>query len=66
MRCGAEGLFNALLVGGEEAAAGAAGKPDPRIFQKAARLTGVLPCEACPSHIELAYASPSRTARVVQ
>ena len=65
-RCGAEGLFNALLVGGEEAAAGAAGKPDPRIFHKAARLTGVLPCEARPSHIKSVYASPLRIARVFQ
>jgi len=45
-RCGAERLFDALLVGGEEAAAGAAGKPDARIFRKAARLVGVQPCEA--------------------
>ncbi|KAK9821301.1 hypothetical protein WJX81_004795 [Elliptochloris bilobata] len=45
-RCGAADLFGALLVGGEEAAAGAGGKPDPRIFHKAARLVGVQPCEA--------------------
>jgi FMN phosphatase YigB (HAD superfamily) len=45
-RCGAERLFDALLVGGEEAAAGAGGKPDARIFHKAARLVGVRPCEA--------------------
>ena len=44
-RCGAGDLFDALLVGGEEAAAGAAGKPDARIFHKAARLAGVQPRE---------------------
>lgn len=44
-RCSAGDLFDALLVGGEEAAAGAAGKPDARIFHKAARLAGVQPCE---------------------
>ena len=44
-RCGAGDLFDALLVGGEEAAAGAAGKPDARIFNKAARLVGVQPRE---------------------
>ena len=44
-RCGAGDMFNALLVGGEEAAAGASGKPDARIFHKAARLAGVQPRE---------------------
>jgi hypothetical protein len=47
----AEALFDGILVGGEEAAAGAAEKPAASIFLKACALAGCQPCEVpCRMH----------------
>ena len=44
-RLQAEQLFDGVLVGGEEIAAGAAEKPAASIFLKACSLAGCQPCE---------------------
>jgi Haloacid dehalogenase-like hydrolase len=60
-RCKVASLFDHVLVGGDEVAAGGHQKPHPHIFLKACSLCNCLPCEVPPFPFPT---SPGRDAHV--